>query len=70
MLDIQREQCVENISFILLNQLLAQTNASFDGLVKLKNQIRNFVSNESQIQLLLPALIVFLIIFPFKLNLI
>ncbi|MDP2573201.1 L-tyrosine/L-tryptophan isonitrile synthase family protein [Vibrio penaeicida] len=61
MLDIQREQCVENISFILLNQLLAQTNASFDGLVKLKNQIRNFVSNESQIQLLLPA-------FPCKTN--
>ncbi|CCN47814.1 putative Pyoverdine biosynthesis protein PvcA [Vibrio nigripulchritudo MADA3029] len=61
MLDIQREQCVENISFILLNQLLAQTDASFQGLVKLKQQIRDYVANDGQIKLLLPA-------FPCKTN--
>ena len=61
MLNTKIDQYVESISFILLNQLLAQTNASFDGLVKLKSQIRNFVSNKSEIKLLLPA-------FPCKTN--
>lgn len=61
MLDTQREQWVENISFILLSQLLAQSDASFEGLVKLKQKIRHFVSSGSQIKILLPA-------FPCKTN--
>ncbi|MBJ7539833.1 L-tyrosine/L-tryptophan isonitrile synthase family protein [Marinomonas transparens] len=59
--NIQYEEAVEKISFILLSQLIAQSDASFEGLVKLKEKIRHFVYDRKKIQLLLPA-------FPCKTN--
>lgn len=61
MLDAQQETYVEKISFILLNQLIAQCNASYNGLAHLKSQIRRFVNSQEKIKLLLPA-------FPCKTN--
>ncbi len=55
MLDAQQETYVEKISFILLNQLIAQCNASYNGLAHLKSQIRRFVNSQEKIKLLLPA---------------
>ncbi|SHO57339.1 L-tyrosine/L-tryptophan isonitrile synthase family protein [Vibrio quintilis] len=62
MLEINnKENLVEEISFILLNQLIAQYEANIHGLVKLKNQVRDFVANDKPVRLLLPA-------FPCKTN--
>lgn len=61
MINQQNEEYVEKISFILLNQVISQSNASFEGLVTLKNKIRHFVSNQKKVKLLLPA-------FPCKTN--
>lgn len=61
MLDAQQETYVEKISFILLNQLIEQCNASYNGLAHLKSQIRRFVNSQEKIKLLLPA-------FPCKTN--
>lgn len=48
MLDAQQETYVEKISFILLNQLIAQCNASYNGLAHLKSQIRRFVNSQAE----------------------
>ncbi|MBF4386611.1 PvcA, partial [Vibrio anguillarum] len=61
MLDHQQQQCVDNIAFILLDQLLAQTDATFTGYQKLKTQIAQCVIENKVITLLLPA-------FPCKTN--
>ena len=61
MLDHQQQQCVDNIAFILLDQLLAQTDATFTGYQKLKKQIAQCVIENKVITLLLPA-------FPCKTN--
>ncbi|MEH0389871.1 L-tyrosine/L-tryptophan isonitrile synthase family protein [Vibrio mimicus] len=61
MLNANQETYVEKISFILLNQLIAQCNASYEGLAHLKSQLRNFIQKQQKIQLLLPA-------FPCKTN--
>lgn len=57
----KNEDYVERITFILLNQLMAKTNAQYEGLVELKRTISNFVINRKPIKLLLPA-------FPCKTN--
>lgn len=51
----KNEDYVERITFILLNQLMAKTNAQYEGLVELKRTISNFVINRKPIKLLLPA---------------
>ncbi|GAA5645648.1 L-tyrosine/L-tryptophan isonitrile synthase family protein [Vibrio proteolyticus] len=61
MLDHQQQQCVDNIAFILLDQLLAQTDATFHGYQTLKMQISDCVTQRKPITLLLPA-------FPCKTN--
>lgn len=61
MLKNRKERQIEEITFILLNQLIAQFDASIHGLLKLKDQVRKFVTEEQPVQLLLPA-------FPCKTN--
>ncbi|MFG0606707.1 L-tyrosine/L-tryptophan isonitrile synthase family protein [Vibrio mimicus] len=61
MLDAEQETYVEKTSFILLNQLIAQCNASYEGLAHLKSQLRSFIQKQQKIKLLLPA-------FPCKTN--
>ncbi|EKO3589845.1 L-tyrosine/L-tryptophan isonitrile synthase family protein [Vibrio metschnikovii] len=61
MLDVYRETEIDKITFILLDQIIAQCDATYQGIAKLKQQLRDSIREQKKIKLLLPA-------FPCKTN--
>ncbi len=55
MLEKKTEQLTDQVAFILMNNMFANTNAVYKGLEVLKNVIRQFISEDKPIELLLPA---------------
>ncbi|WP_018691019.1 L-tyrosine/L-tryptophan isonitrile synthase family protein [Algicola sagamiensis] len=54
-LDANQESTVDHITFLLLNQILTGKDAEFSGFLRIKEQIRFYVTQQQPIELLLPA---------------